>query len=213
MMWCITISPKEDISDERVELFVKWTNKHGRYFRVITEKTEQVKRHLHSIIVFKAPKRKDWIKVSLKALLNMTTEEYNAFKSFRFSRGAKVEAIHTAYDDKYYSEYLNKDDLEEVILDNWDPDAVHEYYVPKAEMAGAEAPDHKFRVIYTHYNGEKALGPWYRGLIVQGVIAWSFVPRAQIDFFLSLFREWVNYQEKPSEDEGPEVDQGSTTSD
>jgi len=212
MIWCITLSPEGDIPDEWAEKFMEFVTKHGQMWRVITEESDTIKRHLHSIVMFKDAKRKDWLKLALEKKLSMNASEKKAFRSVRKKFGRKVEAVHTAYDGSFYEKYLHKSDQTVVVIDdNWEPEKAEPYYVEPSK--GSEGPNPKFHELGEFYDGQKNLQSWYYDLIENDVIGWNFVPQSQLDFFLRRFAGWWKKQQSvASRGEEAESDQGVSDS-
>lgn len=213
MIWCITLSPEGNIPDEWVEKFMEFISKHGQMWRVITEETDTIKRHVHSIVMFKDAKRKDWLKDALMKKLRMTAAEKTAFKNVRKKFGRKVEAVHTAYDGSFYEKYLHKSDQTVVVIDdNWVPEKAEPYYVEPSKAP--EGPNPKFYELKEFYGGQKNLLHWYYDLMEDDKISWNFIPPSQVDFFLRRFAGWYAKQEKvASRGEEAESDQGVSDSD
>lgn len=206
-LWCITFSPKEDISDERVKKFWEWVKKQGEMWRIITEEGEKVKKHLHAIVLFTQPKEKRNLRRSLEVLFGMSHEEKKVFAAIRRKFGQVREALHGAYDHSFYSEYLHKDGsqgkgVSTCVEDNWDPELAEEHYVTKDQPV----VNSKFKELYEHYNGERNLSAWADKLVADDVIDTTFVPVNGEKRFWRHFGLWVKAKEAGRHQEGVDLE-------
>lgn len=72
--YCITIRPKDGISNQQIIDYQAWVAKKTEYSYTVTEK-EHTERHIHSAIFFKEPQRIDNVKRSIIGLLKLSDTE------------------------------------------------------------------------------------------------------------------------------------------
>jgi len=206
-MWCITFSPKDDISDGRVKVFWEWVRRHGEMWRIITEEGENVKKHLHAMVLFKQEKTKFNLRRTLETLFKMDTEEKKVFAAVRRKFGQIREALHGAYDDSWYKNYLHKDgsdgSVSTEIEDTWDPERAEDHYVAKEEDIVVNS---KFKELYSHYNGEKNLSAWADSLVADDIIDTTFVPVNGEKRFWRHFGLWVRAKQAGRHQEGADLE-------
>lgn len=103
----LTVSVKEDISDECVRAIKKWLTKNVTYVHCVLEQ-ETSKRHLHAAIYFKEPRDKK------KLRENLWDRQVKPFHPTSIGRVAVQ--IQAAPGRKWIDEYLQKENNVEVIL-------------------------------------------------------------------------------------------------
>lgn len=122
----LTVSTKEDISDECIKAIKKWLTKHAQYVHCVVEQ-ETSKLHLHAAMFFKEPRDKK------KMRENLWQRQVKPFHPT--SIGKFAVNIHASPGRKWIDEYLHKEENPEVVLSDLpeDLDELNEFY-PTAEV-------------------------------------------------------------------------------
>jgi len=120
----ITLSPISDVTDETIKQFKCYLKKQ-LYAYGVSEIGTNGKKHLHAVFVTKMPQEKRniqsyWAKIMMR--------------DYPGSQGRYACVVVTVYDHKWYDDYLRKGG--EVIIDNYDRDAVSGYFPTESEQAG-----------------------------------------------------------------------------
>ncbi len=209
-LWCITFSPKHDISDERVKKFWEWVKKHADMWRIITEEGPDVKKHLHAIVLFKHAREKRNLRRALETLWAMSQDEKKVFAAIRRKFGKVCEALHGAFDNTFYQDYLHKTGscpkqkycVSTEVEDTWDPELAEEHYVQPDKVV----VNGKFKELYEHYNGERNLSAWADKLVADDIIDTTFVPVNGEKRFWRHFGLWVKAKEAGRHQEGVDLE-------
>lgn len=114
----ITLSPKEDTSHDLERKFCKWASK-AELAYVVAEHGSSGKRHLHALLCFETRRVKHHLQQYIWQ---------NHVKPYHPTSIQKVAVvINTAFDHKWYDEYLQKEGDKEVLVDKWDPTHAKKY--------------------------------------------------------------------------------------
>ena len=124
----LTVSVKEDISDECVKAIKKWLTKNTKYVHCVLEQ-ETSKRHLHAAMFFTEPRDKKKLRENL---WDRQVKPHHPTSIGRF-------AVHlqAAPGRKWIDEYLLKEDNVEVVLSDLpdETDDLNEYYPSEETQA------------------------------------------------------------------------------
>lgn len=120
----LTISVKEDISDECVKAVTKYLKKSCQWYYIVTEQ-ETSKRHLHACIFFPKPQDK---KVLRQNIWGRYVKEYHPTSIGKFA-----VHIQACPGRKWLDEYLKKEDTVQVIADVL-PEDLDELEFPSEEV-------------------------------------------------------------------------------
>lgn len=116
----VTISTKLDVSDQTINLLTKWCKKEAMHHIVVEYGKSGVK-HVHALVCCEFPKIKRNIADHIwKKYVRDCNEGGNVQK-----HAVRVDVL---YDNKWYLEYLRKEDHHEVISTNYDPERESNYY-------------------------------------------------------------------------------------
>ncbi len=112
------------------EWFLKWLKEKTLYRYVVTELDKSGKRHLHACFVWMTPIAGNKIKDTV------WTYGYMKYQKDESNRRFSIK-VNVMYDDKWYQEYLSKDENREVLDNVWaSPDVIGEFY-PTEEVQKA----------------------------------------------------------------------------
>jgi len=125
----LTLSPKEDISDECILRVKNWLKKTTQYCYTVCEHGGSGKRHLHSAMFFSENKNKK----------NMCDTIWKIVRQFH-GNSVQRYAVHIQVSPgrKWIDDYLHKEDGVEVILSTLPPDlTLLDSYFPDEEVQAA----------------------------------------------------------------------------
>lgn len=115
----ITLSFKTDCTEDDDEVLIKWLEKKADMWHVVAEHGTTGKRHLHALMCRKTPTAKRSIQDTL-------------WKKFKESHSDSVQKyairVDVLYDDRWYREYLSKEDTHVLLSSKYDASLEHEYY-------------------------------------------------------------------------------------
>lgn len=119
----ITLSPITDVTDDTIKQFKTYLKKQ-LYAYGVSEIGTNGKKHLHAVFVTRTSQEKRniqsyWAKIMCR--------------DYPGSKGRYACVVVTVYDHKWYDDYLRKGG--EVIIDNYDRDAVSSYFPTESEQA------------------------------------------------------------------------------
>lgn len=113
----ITLSPKTDIDDCTVDVFVKYIKKKTLYAFCVTELGNNGKKHLHCCAVWQMP-------VEKRNIFDYWSKKMVQW--YPGSKGCFACKVTVQYDHKWYDEYLRKGG--DVVYDNYERDAVTRFF-------------------------------------------------------------------------------------
>lgn len=131
----LTLSPKEDISDECVSRIKSWLKKTTQYCYAVCEHGASGKRHLHSAMFFAENKNKK----------NMCDTIWKIVRQFH-GNSVQRYAVHIQVSPgrKWIDEYLHKEDGVDIILNTLPSDtAILDDYFPSEEVQAVLTKDSK----------------------------------------------------------------------
>jgi len=112
----VTISPKGDISPQSEQALIKWSGKNSDYCYIVAERGRSGQRHIHMALAFNEARNKQ--------CLQEDTWKYRVKKWHGDSIGKYAVVVTNMYNHDWYDEYLRKEEGVEVLLDEYDRDAI-----------------------------------------------------------------------------------------
>lgn len=126
--WCITIRPRDGLSDKTLDAAKKWLQKCPYSFAVLEMDHEA--RHLHAQIWYNEPKVRGDICKQIQRICERTISDWDDAQKKVLRQGVKI-----AYSD-WYLDYLAENGLKEkpnIILEN-PPDKTLDFYPTEEEQ-------------------------------------------------------------------------------
>jgi len=123
----LTVSVREDISDEAIKAIKKWISKNTKWVYCVVEH-DTGKAHLHATMFFEEPRDKK------KMRENIWARQVKPFHPT--SIGSVAVQIQACPGRKWLDEYLHKDSVRDVVIEHLpeDLDDVNEYFPTQAEQ-------------------------------------------------------------------------------
>ncbi len=148
--WCITIRPRDGLSDKTLEAAKKWLSKLTYSFAVLEMQNEA--RHLHAQIWFDEAKVRGDICKQIQRICERTIDDWDDAQKKVLRNGVRI-----AYSD-WYLDYLAENDLKNspnIILEN-PPDRTLDYYPTEEEQQNIQtmttAVDPRFASLEIKFN-------------------------------------------------------------
>lgn len=120
----LTVSTKGDISDDCQKALVKHIRSTTVHAYVVTEHGESGKLHLHAVLLYKEPR--------CSKILQSNVWERQVKKFHSDSIGRIAVKIQVCPGNRWYDEYLQKEQDCSVLLDTYDREAALEYFPTEA---------------------------------------------------------------------------------
>lgn len=135
----LTISVREDITDECVRGIKKWITKNVSFYHCVTEQ-ETSKRHLHAMLCFKEPKNKKKIRENL---WERYVKQYHPT-----SKGSVAVHIQACPGRRWVDEYLQKEECVEVVCSHLPDESrgdppLHEFFPTEEQQVALMAAKDK----------------------------------------------------------------------
>lgn len=121
--YLITLSPKEDVTQDTIDQIVTYAKKKCLYAFVVVEYGTNGKKHLHACVVTQLPQQRRNIQDYWAAKM---------VKQYPGSIGRYACKVTNQYDHKWYDEYLRKGG--EIVFDKYDRDLVTNYFPSKEQQ-------------------------------------------------------------------------------
>lgn len=132
--FAVTFRPRDGVTDEQIQKFVKWVKKYATYYYVITEKNDK-ERHIHAALFLSKAVRRSSLLITLVRLYpDLSYEEKRVFQT----------GIKNMYNYDWLGSYLEKGDDTIVVERNLPERHLMDAYfdeVPSLKKKGPSAAD------------------------------------------------------------------------
>ena len=122
----LTISTKDDVSEETTKLLLKYLSKNFDHVYGVAEHGNTGKRHLHFCMCS--------MRARQSSSLHDDIWKRHVRPYHKDSIGHKAVLVTVMYNHEWYNEYLKKESDVEVLLDSYDPDVVTQYFPTQEEQ-------------------------------------------------------------------------------